>query len=938
MVEPLTPSNRSAIQRVLLNTDLQPLLFKEAKGLKWFDAFYKEGFFDVEKNPAPNQEDEGRSISVPIWPITNYLVATSEDLKIKENEEYAIKVLNLMRHVTQYSITQGVSNYRTWWQFARVIKSIPSQLIDIRDTKMIDYWLNDPYDRVLVADEVGRKWLPKLLMESNNHSKEISQNLLNAIYRIDFKDRVGVSLKGKDPIFRYDTWYVNEITKDVASLSGLKLGLPPVYLFEHQLVSILEELDNDTYSYIWRPAIEDHEQNHGRDVSDVIVSAYRDCVAGLVNNDEAVAIEQIKSMLGSKYDTLKRIAIYIVNHKYNHLKELVDAVLILDYFKANLRHEMWHFLNNRYGSFSNLQKRRVLDLIQSLEVTDSNNVVNEKATTYRRSEWLSSIKDMDKKAARMYVKYTGEIDKKVDHPDFSSYMTFKWGSQNSPIPIERLLLLSTDELVQTINNYVKKYEYSTSFEDDGIEGLVEAFKTLIKKKADDIYKEVLKFINCDLGFIYPIIGTYRELWNEKKELSWSDIWPRILEFCALVIKKYGFWSETAAKGRREVIANSGWVVSDIAHLIEDGVKIDEHAFDPVLIPIARDLLLTMLNEQKSEEFGHDRDAISTTINSPRGRCLEALINLTLRECRLADQNNNRDHSKVWIEYAPIFEAEIDRVPSYEIATLMAMYLPNFLYISREWTLSHLDTIFDQSNYQRWLCAMQGYAYVTTMYREIYTHLKMKGDFHKALDDENLKGRLEDRIIQYIAVAYINDDDKIEETDSMMLKLLERKDTNELKAIIWFIWTLRKELNRKKKIKVFELWPKLLDTLDLETKEGKIIASQLCRWSVFVNTIDDNTRDLLLRIAPYAQEDHNTTELLNSLSRISDKQPLEAQKLWHEMMSVPSYDYPDDAIKNILKNLVALGPQGKRKAREITSVYLEYGSDRPMLWLDEIENS
>jgi len=57
-----------------------------------------------------------------------------------------------------------------------------------------------------------------------------------------------------------------------------------------------------------------------------------------------------------------------------------------------------------------------------------------------------------------------------------------------------------------------------------------------------------------------------------------------------------------------------------------------------------------------------------------------------------------------------------------------------------------------------------------------------------------------------------------------------------------------------------------------------------------------------------------------------------------MMSISSYDYPGDAIKNILRNLVALRPRGKRRAREITGVYLKYGIDRPMIWLGEIENS
>ncbi|MCK4822530.1 hypothetical protein KA005_42590, partial [bacterium] len=74
------------------------------------------------------------------------------------------------------------------------------------------------------------------------------------------------------------------------------------------------------------------------------------------------------------------------------------------------------------------------------------------------------------------------------------------------------------------------------------------------------------------------------------------------------------------------------------------------------------------------------------------------------------------------------------------------------------------------------------------------------------------------------------------------------------------------------------------------------------------------------------------------ARISESQALEAQKVWLKMLDSYSYDYPDDAIRQILKNLIVLGPEGERKAKEVVDAYLRHGIERPRTWLGEIKGS
>lgn len=933
----LNVKEKDLLDRVMKKPELQPFFFRKLKGLHWFNPLHDNGFFAPEKNPKPILAREEGSVNIPFWPITEYLVKTSEELSAPENEEYAIKFIELIRIITLHAKAENFSNYRTWWQFAKIIKNIPIYLIEVKDIELIDYWLDDTYNRGLVAEAVGEKWLPYLLERPDDRSHQIALRLLDCVYKVNFVEKKTGDYERKEPLLRYDSYHAEKITKNIAKLSGLKLGLPAVEIFQSRLVSILDEGDKDSWLSIWRNAIEETDQNGSLDdVDDLIVAGYRDCLSGFIDNNAQEATNYIRSMFGGQYQTLKRVAIHAVDKRYPVLKNLVDTALFPEYFYDNFRHELWHLLNSHYNEFSPDQKKKVIEIIEGLEVVDEDKSVNARATAYKRAIWLSAIKDYSDKTIELYKEYTNITKAEPEHPDFSYYMTSGWVEHKSPIPIEHLLTLSVDSLVDTINNY--KDTGRGWLNEPGLEGLVNSFKVIVKTKAKDIYREMTKFSGSDLAFIYPFIEAYHELWNEKRELPWNDVWSCLLDFCLELAKRDKFWPAENAKEREPFVANRHWIVGAIGRLIEEGTKSDDHAFDKSLLPKAKEVLLILLERQEGEEFNLDSDAVSVAINSPRGHCIEGLVNLTLRSCRLADKEHG-NHTQAWNQYEDIYEAELKRSQrgEYEFATLVAMYLPNFNYMSREWVISHLSDIFDQSNYQKWLCAMQGYSYVGTIYEEFYKYLKARGDFLKALDDGCLEKRVNERIIQNIAVAYISGFEDIKQSDSLMSILIIRKKLDELSELIWFIWTMRKKDDVKLREKVYALWPRLLDIVDVASREGRILASNLCHWAAFVDQIDATIESWLLKIAPYADENHNASDLLQSLAVISNSQLLEAQKIWIKMLESYSYGYSEEAIRQIFKNLIALGGNGERKAKEVVDAYIRHGIERPRTWLAEIRS-
>lgn len=933
----LTPAERDLLARIDDKEELRPFFFQKVKGLKWFDSLEKRGYFNSDQNPPPVAAKEEGYKSVPFWPALDYLVTTSPELRSKENNAYAEKFIELIRSVTKYAITHEFSNFRTWWQFSKIIQNIPPELIQENDIELFDYWLSDPYDRGLVAEETGEKWLVSLLERDDEHCKELAGKLLNIIYRPEFPEVRRISGDRKEVVLRSGSWEAKRISERVVNKAGRVLGLKAIHIFQDQLELILVKLDNDKWSSVWRPAIEKHEQNHSADdTKDIILEAFRDSVLTYIEASPEASRIYVEELLNSPFKTIGRIALYAIDQQFQYLSAYVDHINI-DHFNDNFRHELWHLLKNHYSRFHPDQKSRVLETIKNLDILDETGQKKDGSTAYQQLIWLSAIKAYGDDITQLYRQCLEIVGEEPEHPDFSRHMTSGRVDHKSPFNEEELLSLSVDDLIKQLEAYRETYKPSIKFNEPSLEGLAKALRQMIKAEPLRFHNQLHKFLDSDLSFVYELIEAYRELWSEKVPLPWDEIWSYLLCFSQNIVNQNRFWAPENAEERSSFVANRHWIVGSIGRLIEAGTKSDEHAFNEKFLNQAEEIILVLLEKQKGEEFKVDSDAVFIAINSPRGQCIEALINLTLRSCRLANKQSG-NHSETWTHFKSIYSKELARAEKgeYEFATLITNYLPNFLYMSNEWTLTNLDNVFDKKNPLKWLCAMKGYAYVNIINKEIYHFLKVNDHIIRALDDDNLRDRVDKALIQNIAIAYISDYEKLEDESSMIHQLLVRRKYEELSQLIWFIWTQRKDENLH--AKVFELWPRLLRVIDPSTREGKKLASKLCDWSVFVDEVNEENKNLLLEIAPFAEEEYNTHDLLESIAKISKKQPDEAYEIWLKMLEGSSMDFPEEAIRAALTNLVYAGSNGQRQAKEIVSKYIEAGNERPHKWLRDITES
>ena len=194
-------------------------------------------------------------------------------------------------------------------------------------------------------------------------------------------------------------------------------------------------------------------------------------------------------------------------------------------------------------------------------------------------------------------------------------------------PIEKLTLILADHP-------------SGDFEqEEKLAGLAATLKQLIKEAPLRFCFSLSEFIHLDGDYICSVIDAYTELWNEKANLPWDEIWNCLLNFCRSIVNSDKFWSEENSHPPSNFVANRKRIIRAIGRLLEDGAKADAHAFHQRHHGEVETLLARILQKQKGEIFTESTDAVFVAINSPRGKCLEALINLTLRSCRLSDREN-----------------------------------------------------------------------------------------------------------------------------------------------------------------------------------------------------------------------------------------------------------------------------------------------------------
>ena len=258
---------------------------------------------------------------------------------------------------------------------------------------------------------------------------------------------------------------------------------------------------------------------------------------------------------------------------------------------------------------------------------------------------------------------------------------------------------------------------------------------------------------------------------------------------------------------------------------------------------------------------------------------------------------------------------------------LGYYLPNLLYLDKEWVLNNIDRIFPQQNESHWEAAFSGYLSRFQIFEEVYSLLKQRGDYQKALNIDFADHIVSERLIQHVCWDWIEDRETLSDENSLIYQLINSSNPKLLSGMIHFFSRRRYDAPDKVKSKVKLAWRTLIEVLAPNSSkvEYREILSSLSGWLELIDKIDEEALKWLKLSAKYVERGFDSASFVEALREHVAQTPKEVGEIYLEMLNNEVYpDYPPTDIEEIIRILCNQGY--KEEAAKICDLYAKAGFD------------
>jgi len=669
--------------------------------------------------------------------------------------------------------------------------------------------LIDKYKNWLKADhnifqlslvEPGTELINKFIEDRDENSAfEISKVFLEILP----DDKPISNIEGytplREPKTRLDRWFYNDFLKKKFP-KLIDLNPKRSFNFLCDLLSNYlslqregrKEAEQDYFedlSYISRPAIEDHEQNHDRDdIENYLITAIRDVGLKIINTNSNELQPLISELENRKWHVFRRIGLYLLSELPESAKKMVAKCLVDKSFfdNSNFEHEQARLMNRGFKLLTPDQQQMILGWIEQAEkITErvekrkqETSVSDEQEQRFKeiwQRDQLSYMKDdlpSDWKSRyELFIQRYGE----PEHPDFPAYMT-SWVGPTSDFKAQEIADMDVENLFKILKTWQPKNERH-GFESTK-EGLGRELGSAIKLKPDKFREIPEKFKDLDPTYTRNYIQTFYELAQNGYALDW----PKMLELCSWVVQQ----PRIIPDRKGEIMDQDpdwGWTRKTIASLISRGTNSNSIPCElrefvwKILEPLTHDPDPSPEDENKREE--HSDDAYTSAINCTRGEAMNAVVEYALWVYRCIEkQLNGKEKTKTGFDLMPEVKAVLEwhlnpqNDPSVAVRSIYGRFFPWLLLIDRQWILNHLDEILPPGEFESrlymaaWNTLMlyvpvynDPFDILRDRYREAITHLGKVDKSKRRFTDRD------ERLAEHLMLQYGRG--KIELSDNLL---------------------------------------------------------------------------------------------------------------------------------------------------------------------------
>ncbi len=567
-----------------------------------------------------------------------------------------------------------------------------------------------------------------------------------AIFRVD-AETPGPNLSAAARTFM-DNWnYRQEMKKCLPSLTrtgGLR--------FLEHLCQVLDEhvrLDAkggfqgpDDFSYIWRPAIEEHSQNIHDDPRDTVITAIRECAASLALQMPSQFPEIIEMMDSRQWFIFTRIMLYLLAEspvasageiaKYSTQPYLFSEV--------GVRHEYALLLRNRFSILSGDQQGAILRMIEN--GPDLTGVMAHVQRAFNRSlteveavahvrrwqyDWLSFIEaHLPREWEDRFEVLKREFGEPV-HPDFPHYTSsgFSLGGMGA-------LVSGLDEGigVETLLERFGGHNGAVVFSEEELRDTARALRNLNQKDRYTIAARAREVVLLPVLLLDAMASALLSPVDGLKEKI-----PMILSLVAGIVDRAAV---VGSESEREALLEVATRV--VYQLLPDGGGQITGEQLPILRRIMTQLLTFVrpdISEHRRKVYGNV-DPLTEAINGLDGRIVDAGVKVASLERNLTSGNNSRNQAPTWL--FSNLSSILPRLAPHElrVSAILGYRFPWLTQLSHSWSVEHARSIFPMQPSQspRWAVAWSSYVMYSGAYDDVFEILGSQ--YEKAVGDMSEK--------------------------------------------------------------------------------------------------------------------------------------------------------------------------------------------------------
>ena len=684
---------------LLTQPQLYRRFFEGLKNPEWIAPLREKKFFS--QPPAVERDEARGTIGFRAWPESEFLLRMAP-IAPKEVCETILAV-------------PATDNFRVHVDFVEAAVALPADLAAKIAEMEIEWLRTQDVLFILYPEKLG-----KLAVHLAAGGKaEISLHVFEALLEIRSKAAEKEKheyLRESKITPRFDIWHYRDILKKQIPELASRLGLPLLKVLcgiLDQYLKVAEKSRVDSgrdHSYVWRPAIESHSQNHDGQLNSALVSGCRDAAETLLAKGVAPLDEVLGEVGQYKWTVFRRLSLHLIRRFAAANSAILQAAIgdekLFD--DISVRHEYTLLLRERIQDVPPELFNAVLGWIEKgpdLEdwkkgeaELEGKHPQNDEAERYRKMWQRERLSWFQDKVPDLWKEKFADVLAKFpapDHPEFPFYMSSGWVGPESPKSAAEIKKLSVTDLASFLSTWEPQ---NKGLMEATREGLGRTVTDAVKSDPERFSIEAKKFTGLDPTYVRAFFVGLEEALRAKKKINAEEV---------LNLAEWAVSQPRALSGPRgrDEDPDWGWARKVIASFLGPALE-DDH------VPLGKReqvwrVLSAIINdpdptpEDEPEPAAENSMGPETlSINTARGQALHSVVRYALWIRRqmekepAAAQRLQRGFAEM-PEVREVLDAHLDlkNDPSPAVRSVYGQWFPWLVLLDVTWAKQAAKTIF-----------------------------------------------------------------------------------------------------------------------------------------------------------------------------------------------------------------------------------------------------